>query len=264
MRLSSDRAIQITTTLLTVVLTVATGTSCGDQTTGDQPTIVDITLAPTTTTPPSTTAASTTSTTTTTTTTTTATTSTTTTTSAPPAEPTMTELVDTLIAVTGPHPDGATHTLGQVDGSPIGAVSDWASTTLDILMWDGEWADVAQLELGDSRDVVTGISPRRTWISIVDVTGEGDNDIVVWFYGPRRPVGVIASSANGEWSILGEGQQLQIAAPGLITTITNDCDPSCAEGTERTTYYAWTNGNFSACRELDMNLYDELCALTPG
>lgn len=255
MRFSTDRAMRLITTLLTVALTMATGASCGGRTTADEPTIVDITLAPTTT-PPSTTAVSTTS--------TTSSSTTSTTTSAPPAELTMTELVDTLIAVTGPHPDGATHTLGHVDGSLIGAVTDWSSTTLDIHVWNGEWADVAQLELGDSRAIVTGISPRRTWISIVDVTGEGDNDIVVWFYGARRPVGVIASSANGEWSILGEGQQLQIAAPGLITTITNDCDPSCAEGTDRTTYYAWINGNFSACRELDMSLYDELCALTPG
>jgi len=190
-------------------------------------------------------------------------TSTTTSTTTPTAGlPTIADLEKTLADEVGDLTTGRTYSIGLIDGDITGIVSEWDETDISMWTWDGMWQENRRLPLGDSRAALLGDG--QTSLAIIDVTGDTANDIVVWYQGPRRPVGTILTAHNGSWVNIGERSQLQIAASSLISVIANDCDPSCAEGTDRVTYFGWTGKEFEPCRDIPWDASPNPCRLTPG
>lgn len=234
---------------ISIFLTAALIAACGGTDTARTPTAV--TINPTTTTAvPTTTGA------------TTTTTVTTTTTTAATLE--SVDLQAELETVAGDLSDRTSYQIGYLDNTPFAAVHHWSEHAVSIWVRDTTWSKTSQIELGEAHESLAGPDPGRTWISLVDATGEGTDDIVVWYWGPRRALGTIITSANGSWESIGGGSQLMIAGPGLVSIIGNDCAPSCAEGNTIVSYYAWATNEFVACSELDDDQQRDLCVLTPG
>ena len=112
-----------------------------------------------------------------------------------------------------------------------------AATVLDLT--GSSASTIAQLTVPDQR--FTDAFP----VQIGDVTGDGEDDVLLPLEAASARIGIVASNENGRWHLVradsGGGDttdELVFARDprfedGRLVTTYNDCVPNCAEGTQR-------------------------------
>jgi len=121
------------------------------------------------------------------------------------------------------------------------AIETWGDTELWI--FDTDWT-----RINIRPDIYAYSVPT---VRFFDVTGNGAEDIVISYFAGKRMGATMLANIDGSWVDAGNAERPQFAAPGLMSTIHQSCDPSCAEGEDITRYWAWANNQWTSCDELD-------------
>ena len=121
------------------------------------------------------------------------------------------------------------------------AIETWGDT--ELWVFDTDWT-----RINIRPDIYAYSVPT---VRFFDVTGNGAEDIVISYFAGKRMGATMLTNIDGSWVDAGTAERPQFAAPGLMSTIHQSCDPSCAEGADIIRYWAWANNQWTSCDELD-------------
>jgi len=121
------------------------------------------------------------------------------------------------------------------------AIETWGDT--ELWVFDTQWTRI------NIRPDIHAYSVPT--VRFFDVTGNGAEDIVISYFAGKRMGATMITNLDGTWTSAGSAERPQFAAPGLMSTIHQSCNPSCAEGEDVTRYWAWSNNQWTSCDELD-------------
>lgn len=159
----------------------------------------------------------------------------------PPKPGTSGDPAEAFVRLRGSLPEPTVASSVGEDGPdcPLAATATGStSTTTSATVWlftTGAWEPAVTVSLP------VPVVPRHARITSGDLTGQGTHDFIVPLLGADAELDIVLSDASGRWRPVPfreSGRTLSLVrflrySNGRLSSMENDCQPSCAEGTKR-------------------------------